>query len=673
MSSEVLQVKLLQTYFKVGIDRIAKAVDGVSFSLEAGKTLAIVGESGCGKSQTAYSVMKLVAENGFHPGGEVIYEGNNLLSFSDEKMRSVRGNDISMIFQEPMTSLNPLYTIGNQMAEPLQLHKGMDKLQARERSIELLSQVGMPDPHKRVDFYPHELSGGMKQRVMIAMALSCEPKILIADEPTTALDVTIQAQVLHLMKNLQQKTKMSILLITHDLGIVNQMADEIAIMYAGKIVERGDHLQIFKNMKHPYTRRLFQSIPRLEKKKFYLNTIPGIVPNATDYGQGCLFADRCTYKMDICSQEVSPEYSIEKGHWTKCHLFAEGSTHEYRKSESQQLLAERKPSDKELLHVENLKTHFPVKKGVLQRIVNYVRAVDEVSLHLKKGSTVALVGESGCGKTTVGESLLRLNNVAQGKVRFDGREIMEMSQKEFKPYRKYMQAVFQDPYGSLSPRMTIEEIIGEGLGVYQPELSLQQRRERVEKVLGEVGLSSSVIDRFPHEFSGGQRQRIAIARTLVLEPAFIMLDEPTSALDVSVQAQVLNLLKELQQKNSLTYLFITHNLAVVRYMADYVAVMYLGKIVEYATVEELFSDPKHPYTRSLIEAVPSLDEKVDFKPIEGDIPSPLNPPSGCYFHPRCPIYLGSENQDEKMKIKCREIYPDQQSFSDHLVNCFAAK
>ena len=668
--STLLEVKDLKTYFKVGLDKTAKAVNGVSFNLNKGKTLALVGESGCGKTQTAFSLIRLIAKNGFHPSGQIIFNKNDLSLLSETEMRSIRGNDISMIFQEPMTSLNPLYRIGNQLEEPLYQHQKIAKGPARKLAIELLDQVGIPDPHKRVDCFPHELSGGMKQRVMIAMALACKPKLLIADEPTTALDVTIQAQVLKLMADLQKETGMAILLITHDMGIVNQVADDICIMYAGKIVEQGNRRNIFKNMAHPYTRRLWDSIPRIEDKGFLLNTIPGMVPSATDYGLGCLFADRCDHVMNICHEVDSPQYNIEHDHFTACHLYNQDKNVKEPAKREQIKSPTHTLGDDSILSIKNLHTWFPVRKGIFLRVVNYIKAVDNIDIEIQRGSTLAIVGESGCGKTTLGESILKLTRETRGKILFNGIDLMQLNNRETKKFRKKMQIVFQDPMGSLSPRMTIEEIIGEGLQIHFKNLSLKEQREKLEHVLNEVGLPMSVADRYPHEFSGGQRQRVAIARTLILEPDFIVLDEPTSALDVSVQAQVLNLLKKLQASRNLTYLFITHNLNVVRYMADQVAIMYLGKIVEKDTASNIFKKPKHPYTKSLLEAIPDLKTKKPFNPIKGDVPSPLNPPKGCHFHPRCPIFL-NEPEQSSLKVKCKTRYPEILQSGTSFVRCHA--
>ena len=667
--SSLLEVKNLKTYFNVGIDKVARAVDGISFNIEQGKTLAIVGESGCGKTQTAFSIIRLIANNGFHPSGQVYFNKKNLSNLTELEMQSIRGNDISMIFQEPMTSLNPLYRIGNQLEEPLYQHRKIAKGPARKLAIALLNQVGIPDPHKRVDCFPHELSGGMKQRVMIAMALACKPKLLIADEPTTALDVTIQAQVLKLMSDLQKETGMAILLITHDMGIVNQIADDICIMYAGRIAEKGNRDSILKNLDHPYTRHLMDSIPKIKDAGFLLNTIPGIVPDATDYGAGCLFAERCSEAMDICQKVDSPQYTIEPSHFAFCHLYEHGNLPKEITKQNRIKSPKHVIEKESILSIKSLRTWFPVRKGVFLRIANYVKAVDGVDLEIQKGSTLALVGESGCGKTTLGESILRLTRETQGEVLFNGLNMMKLNSTKLKKIRNQMQIVFQDPMGSLSPRMTVENIVGEGLEEHYKNIKRIERRKKIERVLNEVGLPISIIDRYPHEFSGGQRQRIAIARTLILKPSFLVLDEPTSALDVSVQAQVLNLFKELQAKRNLTYLFITHNLSVVRYMADNVAIMYLGKIVEYGSATEIFQNPKHPYTKSLLAAIPDIEDRKAFQLIKGDVPSPLNPPTGCHFHPRCPIFL-DEAKDPAFRQKCRTNYPESVYSGRSFVRCY---
>ena len=665
----LLSVKNLSTHFHAGPGKIARAVDGVSFDLEQGKTLALVGESGCGKTQTAFSIIKLIADNGYHPSGEIIFEGRNLSQSTQEEVRQLRGKDIAMIFQEPMTSLNPLFRIGDQLQEPIKQHLKISQGVSRKRAIELLDRVGIPDPHKRIDDFPHQLSGGMKQRVMIAMALACEPKLLIADEPTTALDVTIQAQVLRLMCDLQKQTNMAILLITHDMGIVNQMADDLCIMYGGRVAEYGTREQIFKYMSHPYTKLLFSSIPRLEKPAFTLETIPGLVPSATEYNEGCRFANRCPAVMEICQKESSV-HAASPGHDVWCHLLDNGIKSKWDLKEQKKAISKGSPKGESLISIKNLNTFFPVRKGVFLRTVGHVRAVDNINLEIPKGGTVALVGESGCGKTTLGESILKLNSHTNGEVKFSSKNIMELAGNDLKHFRKHMQMVFQDPFGSLQPRMTIEGIIGEGLEVHYPDLSSEEKAEKISQVIQEVGLGTSVLERYPHEFSGGQRQRIAIARALILEPEFLVLDEPTSALDVSVQAQVLNLLKDLQVNRNLTYLFISHNLSVVRYLADTVAIMYLGKIVEQAPSEELFSNPKHPYTLSLLNSVPDIGDRKPFEPLLGDAPSPLKPPAACHFHPRCPIYL-SEDPGSPLAKKCVTQYPEISGGKNNFIRCHA--
>ncbi len=472
----LLSIKNLATHFHAGPGKIARAVDGISFDLEQGKTLALVGESGCGKTQTAFSIIRLIAENGYHPTGEILFQGQDLFKLNSEEMRHLRGNNI----------LNPLFRICDQLEEPLRQHLHIAKGASRKRAIELLERVGIPDPHKRIDDFPHQLSGGMKQRVMIAMALACKPKLLIADEPTTALDVTIQAQVLGLMSDLQKETGMAILLITHDMGIVNQMADDLCVMYGGRVAEYGSREQIFNKRTHPYTQQLFSSIPKLEKTEYLLDTIPGLVPSATEYSEGCRFADRCSEVMDICHDRESKVHHISRNHQSVCHLLEKGSV---RKQISKtDPLPTRKLENKPFVKIRDLKTYFPVRKGVFLRVVNHIRAVDNINLDIPKGSTVALVGESGCGKTTLGESILKLTPDAQGEVFYNDQNIMSLKGEPLKRFRKNLQIVFQDPFGSLQPRMTIERIVGEGLEVHHPMLSFEERSQKIAQVLEEVGL-----------------------------------------------------------------------------------------------------------------------------------------------------------------------------------------
>jgi peptide/nickel transport system ATP-binding protein len=681
----LLEVKNLKTHFRLGDGAVARAVDGVSFRIEKGKTLAVVGESGCGKSQTAFSIMRLLAPNAFHaPDSQILFNGENLLAKSEKEMQAIRGNKIAMVFQEPMNSLNPLYRVGNQLAEPLLQHRGMTPRQARAQALDLLKMVGIPAAESRIDCFPHELSGGMKQRVMIAMALACEPDLLVADEPTTALDVTIQAQILALMKELQERTHMAIMLITHDLGIVNQIADDVCVMYAGKVAECGTRDEIFTHMKHPYTRRLLESIPSSHDLRYKLRTIPGMVPGAASYGEGCRFFDRCEARKaarpelsEKCAAYECYGYSgTSNTHRVFCHLLGESGLDSARLETPREPRPAKTVDNAPLLQVSGLRTWFPVKKGLLMRTVNHVRAVDGMSFSLRRGETLALVGESGCGKTTAGHSVLRLTpDIPKGEVVLDGRNVLTLDRAGLKKLRQKMQIVFQDPFASLSPRMKVGEIVAEGLLLHHPELSEREVAAKVAATLETVGLAPSAADRYPHEFSGGQRQRIAIARAIILEPEFLVLDEPTSALDVSVQAQILNLLEEIQVKRNLAYLFITHNLGVVEYLANHVAVMYLGRVVEYASTAELFRNPRHPYTRTLLDAVPKIGEKTGFNKIAGDVPSPLNPPVGCHFHPRCPR-LAAAPPGTPWRANCTACYPELTAAPDdpkHLAACFAVQ
>ncbi|KQZ15419.1 microcin ABC transporter ATP-binding protein [Mesorhizobium sp. Root554] len=524
----LLSVQDLSVAFEQG-GKASLAVDRISFDIAKGETLALVGESGSGKSVSALSVLKLLPyPTASHPSGRIVFDGKDLLSLNEKELRKVRGNKITMIFQEPMTSLNPLHTIEQQVVEVLKLHRGMGDRQAKARTLELLNEVGIRDPEKRLSAYPHQLSGGQRQRVMIAMALANEPELLIADEPTTALDVTVQAQILELLANLKKKNGMSMLFITHDLGIVRKIADRVCVMTKGKIVETGITKEIFANPQHEYTRHLLAAEPK------------GKPPTADE-------------------------------------------------------------TAKPVMTGEDIKVWFPIKQGFFRRTVDHVKAVDGIDITVRAGQTVGVVGESGSGKTTLGLALSRMIS-SEGEIRFNGRDINELSFNAMRPLRRELQIVFQDPYGSLSPRMSVAEIIEEGLKIHEPKLSAQARDHRVVDVLNEVGLDPATRFRYPHEFSGGQRQRVAIARAMVLNPRFVMLDEPTSALDMSVQAQVVDLLRNLQAKHNLAYLFISHDLKVVRALANHVIVMRNGKIVEAGASEDIFGNPQTDYTRALISA-----------------------------------------------------------------------
>ena len=614
MNPPVLQVDNLRTWL-TGSEGVVRAVDGVSFSVERGETFALLGESGCGKSMTALSIARLLPDAGQILAGSVRLDGQDLLQLPEAGMRDVRGSRIGMIFQEPGTSLNPVMTVGAQVAEVLHQHTALRGNAAQAKVFELLDAVGLPDPKSRVHEYPFQLSGGMKQRVMIAQALACEPHLLIADEPTTALDVTIQGQVLALLRNLQKKMGMSILLITHDLGVVSEMAHHVAVMYAGEIVESAPREAFFRAPAHPYSRKLFASLPDRQARDRTLAVIRGRVPSLATEFRGCRFADRCDFAWDLC-RSTSPGWSAaETGHDVRCHLFSEKK--EIPASTSNAFAAAaglsaacgpvHPETGTPLLTVDDLKIYFPIRKGILKHVVGHVKAVDGVSLSLRAGRTLALVGESGSGKTTVGKGIVQLLPLSGGSVRFAGIDLSSLSDAELRGRRRDFQIIFQDPYSSLNPRIRVLDIVEEGmiaLGVGGDRLA---RAARVDAILAQVGLGAEMKYRYPHEFSGGQRQRIAIARALAVEPRLIICDEPTSALDVSVQAQILNLLRDLQSRLCIAYLFITHNMSVVEFLADDVAVMYLGKIVEQGNAEEVLGRPQHAYTRALLSAVPRVD------------------------------------------------------------------
>lgn len=665
MADDVLDVQRLTTVFHTERGPM-HAVDGVSFTVNKGQTLALLGESGCGKSVTALSIMRLVPE----PGGEILggrvrLNGVDLLQLAEIEMRQARGRQVAMIFQEPMTSLNPVMVVGEQIAEVVRRDRALSREQVRDNVVALLAEVGIADPARRYSEYPHQLSGGMKQRIMIALALAARPSLLIADEPTTALDVTIQAQVLTLLRELQAKTGMSMLLITHDLGIVAEMADRVAVMYAGQIVEEASRDQFFRSPRHPYSQKLFSSLPMEHKRGRPLAVIRGSVPRLDEHLTGCRFAPRCDHAWTLC-HEVAPEWlRRENGLGVRCHLYSvtEPET-AARVSATPHVDSPPHPNlDSVLLEVSDMKVHFPIFSGVFKRVAGYVKAVDGVTLTLRTGRTVALVGESGCGKTTVGKALLQLIKPTAGSVCFLGTELTKLNYAQMGAKRKDLQIVFQDPFGSMNPRLMIKDIIGEGLSTKSYSLNSGEREHRIDTLLTQVGLSPDMKYRYPHEFSGGQRQRICIARALAVDPKVIVCDEPTSALDVSVQAQILNLLAELQQQFGIAFLFITHNLAVVRYLAHEIAVMYLGRIVERGDSQTVLHDPKHPYTRALLAAVPQIDPNRarQVVKLEGEMPSPVNPPPGCHFHPRC----------SQAMARCRTHYPAPiQLDTGQVVSCF---
>ena len=656
--SALLQIEDLETILFTGPEPV-RVVDGVSLDIRRGETFALLGESGCGKSMTALSVMRLLPDVGEIVAGAVRMDGENLLDLEESAMRTVRGNRISMIFQEPMLSLNPVMTVAEQIGEVLERHTRLRGNALQQQIATLLHQVGIPDVTQRMNEYPFQFSGGMKQRVMIAIALAGEPDLLIADEPTTALDVTIQAQVIDLMRDLQGRTGMAILLITHDLGVVAEMAHRIAVMYAGQIVETTTRDRFFRQPAHPYSGKLLAALPTRARRDQGLAVIGGNVPSLSHTFTGCRFADRCDHAWELCRQSQPALITIDTDHAVRCHLFdpavsrvSANVLQNAKTGKSRVAPGVPLAPASELLEVVDLKVHFPIYKGLFRRISGYVRAVDGVSMVIPQGKTLALVGESGCGKTTVGKGILQLIRVTSGSVRYSGQELVGLGREQLRQKRADLQFIFQDPYSSLNPRIRITDIIAEGmdaLGV-SGDKSAGRYQEKIETLLAQVGLPPDSRWRYPHEFSGGQRQRIAIARALAVNPQLLVCDEPTSALDVSVQAQILNLLNELQDSLQLTYLFITHNISVVEYMADEVAVMYLGRIVEQGGVDEILGDPKHPYTQALLSAVPVIDaeSRQQIIRLQGDLPSPAKPPSGCHFHTRC----------QHVMPVCREHYPE---------------
>jgi len=580
MSKTLLEFKNLVTEFHTEGTTV-KAVNNISFTLNKGETVGIVGESGSGKSVTSLSAMRLIpSPPGKISGGEIIFHKKNgekvdLLKASEEEMRSYRGNDIAMIFQEPMTSLNPVFTCGDQVLEAIMLHQKLDKNEAKNLTIELFKKVQLPDPERIFSTYPHQISGGQKQRVMIAMAMSCEPSVLIADEPTTALDVTVQKTILQLMQDLQKEQDMVIMFITHDLGVIAELADKVVVMYKGKIVEQGNVWDIFTNPQHPYTKGLLACRPPLEKRYSFLPTVSDFM------------------KIDDQGNIIDNNISVEE--FTKKLVISESE----RKAK-QKILFEKEP----VLKLKNLKTYFPIRNGFFGGISSYVKAVNDVTFDVFPGETLGLVGESGCGKTTIGRTILRLEEPTEGSMIYKGQDIAKMNAEELREFRKEVQIIFQDPYSSLNPRMTIGNAIMEPMQVHNILASDDERKEKVKELLSKVSLDPSHFYRYPHEFSGGQRQRIGIARALAVDPKFIICDESVSALDVSVQAQVLNLLNDLKDEFGLTYIFISHDLSVVKYMSDRMVVMQEGKIEEMGDADQIYNSPKTEYTNRLIDAIP---------------------------------------------------------------------
>lgn len=679
-SSPVLSVKDLNVSFNTE-NGIVHAVRGINFDLHAGKTLGIVGESGSGKSVASMAIM------GLHPtiadiAGSIKYNGTELLGLSDKQMCEYRGKDISMVFQDPLSSLTPVFTIGQQLAEVLKVHnKGMSKQAIKARSIELMKMVGIPSPESRLRSFPHEFSGGMRQRVMIAMAIANNPRVLIADEPTTALDVTIQAQVLEVMQKAQEETGAATIMITHDLGVVAGIADEIIVMYAGKAVEQGVAADIYAKPSMPYTIGLLGAVPRVDRKeKVALVPIEGTPPNLLNPVVGCSFADRCPVATDECRKaepELIPVSTSEPAHRAAClyaEKFAESDNStmypvpEIPTSDLDELPREQR---KEVLRLDNVKKHFPLLKGTLiKRRVGTVKAVNGVSFDIREGECFSIVGESGCGKTTTLLEIMEFAKDIDGEITIAGISNKQgLKGKELIELRKNQQMVFQDPTGALDPRFTVYEVLAEPLENQGWEK--KDIKKRVLELMKIVGLQPDHVNRFPNQFSGGQRQRIGIARALAVNPKLVALDEPVSALDVSVQAGVINLLEQLRADLGLSYLMVAHDLAVVRHASDRVAVMYLGRVVEIGDVDAVFDNPVHPYTRALLSAIPVPDPELEASRqrilLEGDLPTPVNAPEGCPFSSRCPIY---KLLPEDKKQRCVETAPELTSVGeDHSYAC----
>jgi peptide/nickel transport system ATP-binding protein len=656
-SAPLLSVEDLHVHF-VTSRGVVRAVEGVSWQVYPGEMMALVGESGCGKSVSALAVMRLLAKPaGRVVHGRIVFEGRDLLTLPEPDMRALRGRDIAMIFQEPMTSLNPVLTIGLQIMEPLFMHKGMNEAQAQARAVELLRMVGISDPERRLRQYPHQFSGGMRQRVMIAIGLACNPRLIIADEPTTALDVTIQAQILHLMKELSREFHIAMVVITHNLGIVARYADRVSVMYAARMAEQASASRLFAKPLHPYTVGLLRSVPRLDRPRAAkLETIEGLPPSLLAPPPGCRFAPRCHARQDACVATLPELEEIEPGHRSAClraRELAQGGPPAIGlvAADAAARPASPKVLDETLVEVERLSTWFDVGRGLFGGRQAVLRAVDDVSFAIRAGETLGLVGESGCGKTTVGRTLLRLERETAGRIVYDGLEVTRAGADAIKRYRRSIQVIFQDPYSSLNPRMTVGQIIAEPTLVHGLVPDKAAASRRVLELLGQVGLFEYMAERYPHELSGGQRQRVGIARALALEPKFIVCDEPVSALDVSIQAQIINLLEALQRSLGLTYLFIAHDLAVVRHISDRIVVMYLGRVMEIADRDRLYSEPLHPYTQALLNAVPIPDPDLERERaravLGGEVPSPLHPPQGCVFHTRCPMATS----------ECREAVP----------------
>ena len=663
----LLEIEDLHVRFELPAETV-HAVSGISLTVAASETFALVGESGSGKSVSMLSVMGLLPSPPAVVSGSIRFEGRELLGMSGREFNRFRGRDVAMVFQEPMSSLNPVHRVGRQIGESLRIHHGVTRTEARRQAVRLLDRVGIPSASSRVDDFPHEFSGGMRQRAMIAMALACNPKLLIADEPTTALDVTVQAQIVDLVRELQEEYRLAVVWITHDLGVVAELADRVAVMYAGRILETGRAGDLYRSTRHPYTSGLLRSIPRLDRPvATRLAEIPGSPLRVSEKLSGCPFHERCPLVGEGC-QDALPELANvgAAGHRSACihhemmgpssSLWPVGSTGGGQRSQQE--------DDELLISVRGLRVHFPVSRGLTRSRRTVVRAVDGLDLDVRRGRTVGVVGESGCGKTTMGRALVALVRPTAGEIEIKGRPLDHRSGR----HRRAVQMIFQDPFSAMNPGKRVLDVIAEPLRIHRMA-GPEEITTRVAALLDLVGLPTDAGRRYPHEFSGGQRQRIAIARALAAEPEVIVCDEPVSSLDMSVQAQVVNLLADLQTRTGMALVFIAHDLAVVRHISHEVAVMYLGEIVERAGRDQIYAEPLHPYTKALLEAVPVPEPEIlgraDRTRLLGDIPSPADPPPGCRFHTRCPVAI--EGLCSTVKPELVEVAPGRW-VSCHLVN-----
>jgi oligopeptide/dipeptide ABC transporter ATP-binding protein len=674
----VLEVDHLRTEFHLR-DSTVRAVDDVSFVVAEGECVGIVGESGCGKSTTGLSIMKLLSNVGHVAGGSIRLNGRDLATLGEKEMEAIRGNEVAMIFQDPMTSLNPTLTIGHQIAEGVRIHRGVSRDAAMKRALEVLTTVGMPRPEERLHYYPHQLSGGLRQRVMIAIALACEPRLLIADEPTTALDVTIQAQILNLLDELRERLNMATILITHDLGVIAGRTDRVLVMYGGRIVEEARTDELFARPQHPYSTALLASIPKLDQDSTQkLHSIPGVPPDLSSAITSCRFSPRCARSTDKCHTEEPEleETSGDPSHVFACfhplgepdenHVLRLVATVQERRDalERANIRVDQLASQPPIIQLVNVVKEFQTSSKVMvPRRRGGVKAVSDVSFSVRAGETFGLVGESGCGKTTIGRLMVGLETPDSGAILFEGESSQSLSRRGKRSRRRDLQLMFQDPYASLDPRMKVGRILREPLAVQGIGTRVEQAA-KVREMLGEVGLPANAAHKYPHEFSGGQRQRIGFARALMLSPKLIIADEPVSALDVSIQAQLLNMMKSLQESFGLSYAVISHDLAVVKYLADRIGVMYLGKLVEVGPSQAIYERPVHPYTQALIDAIPTTDPAANNANrrqfLKGELPSVVDPPSGCRFRTRCPF----------AQEICAEIEPPLRLFgSGHHAAC----